>query len=489
MKPFAGAHELTSHLLNKETKRSRKLYETLEEAIAKSGLTDGMTISFHHSFRGGDKIINMVMDILAKMGLKKLTLASSSLSAIHSPIVEHIKNGVVSKIYTSGIRGELAEQISRGLLEEPVHIHSHGGRVHLVKSGELNIDVAFVGVSSSDEFGNANATKGRSRCGSLGYAQIDAEHAKHTIVLTEEIVPFPNTPASIAQDRVNAVVKVDEVGDPSKIGGDATRMTTNPRELLIARKAAEVIENSGYFNDGFNLQTGSGGASLAVTRFLEDKMVKKNITANFGLGGITATMVDLHEKGLIKTLLDVQSFDSVAADSLARNPNHIEISANQYANPSSKGAVVDRLDVVVLSALEIDTNYNVNVITGSDGVIRGASGGHSDTAASANLTIVVAPLVRGRIPTVVNSVLNVVTPGTQIDVLVTDHGVAVNPHREKIKHRLIEAGVPVMSIHDLQKRAEMLTGKPKPIEYLDNIVGYIRYRDGSVIDVIRQVKE
>lgn len=489
IKPFSGAHELTSHLLNKETKRSRKLYETLEEAIENSGLEDGMTISFHHSFRGGDKTINMVMDIVARMGLKKLTLASSSLSAIHSPIVEHIKNGVVSKIYTSGIRGDLAEQISRGLLEEPVHIHSHGGRVHLVKSGELNIDVAFVGVSSSDEFGNANATKGRSRCGSLGYAQIDAEHAKHTIVLTEEVVPYPNTPASIAQDRVNAVVKVEEVGDPSKIGGDATRMTTNPRELLIARKAAEVIEHSGYFFDGFNLQTGSGGASLAVTRFLEDKMVKKNIKANFGLGGITATMVDLHEKGLIKTLLDVQSFDSVAADSLARNPNHVEISANQYANPSSKGAVVDRLDVVILSALEIDTDYNVNVITGSDGVIRGASGGHSDTAASANLTIIVAPLVRGRIPTVVESALNVVTPGSQIDVLVTDHGVAVNPNREDIKERLVEAGIPVVSIQDLQKRAEMLTGKPKPIEYLDNVVGYVRYRDGSVIDVIRQVKE
>lgn len=74
-------------------------------------------------------------------------------------------------------------------------------------------------------------------------------------------------------------------------------------------------------------------------------------------------------------------------------------------------------------------------------------------------------------------------------MLVTDHGVAVNPNREKIKHRLIEAGVKVMSIHDLQKRAELLTGKAKPIEYLDNIVGYIRYRDGSVIDVIRQVKE
>jgi citrate lyase subunit alpha/citrate CoA-transferase len=489
MKPYNGAHELTAHLLNKETKYARKLFQTVEEAILKSGLANGMTISFHHSFRGGDKIINMVMDVVASMGFKNLTLASSSLSDVHSPLLQHIKNGVVSKIYTSGLRGDLAEAISRGLLEEPIHIHSHGGRVHLVESGELNIDVAFIGVSTSDEFGNANAVKGVARCGSLGYAKIDAQYAKYSIILTEQIVDFPNMPASIAQDQVDAVVQVAEVGDASKIGGDATRMTTNPRELLIARKAADVIEHSGYFNQGFNLQTGSGGASLAVTRFLEDKMVKKGIQANFGLGGITATMVALHEKGLIKTLLDVQSFDSVAADSLARNPNHIEISANQYANPGSKGAVVERLDVVVLSALEIDTSFNVNVITGSDGVIRGASGGHSDTAASANLTIVVAPLVRGRIPTVVNSVLNVVTPGTQIDILVTDHGVAVNPNREKIKHRLSDAGVPVMTIHELQKRAELLTGKAKPIEYLDKIVAYIRYRDGSVIDVIRQVKE
>ncbi len=489
MSAFTGAHQLTPYLLNRETKRSRKLFETLEQAIQNVGLEDGMTISFHHSFRGGDKTINMVMSVIASMGYKNLTLASSSLSDVHSPIVEHIKNGVVKQIYTSGMRGQLAEEISRGLLKEPVHIHSHGGRVHLVQSGELSIDVAFIGVSSCDEYGNANAVKGQSRCGSLGYAQVDAQYARKTVVLTETIVDFPNTPASIVQDQVDAIVKVAEVGDPSKIGGDATRMTTNPRELLIARKAADVIEHSGYFKDGFNLQTGSGGASLAVTRFLEDKMVRRNIAANFGLGGITASMVALHEKGLIKTLLDVQSFDSVAADSLAKNPNHLEISANQYANPSSKGAMVDRLDVVILSALEIDTGFNVNVITGSDGVIRGASGGHSDTAAAANLTIVVAPLVRGRIPTVVKTVLNVVTPGTQIDVLVTDHGVAINPNRTEIKSRLTAAGIQTLDIHELQQRAEFLTGTPKAIEYLDNIVGYIRYRDGSVIDVIRQVKE
>ncbi|WP_225874506.1 citrate lyase subunit alpha [Vibrio atypicus] len=489
MEPYTGPHRLTPHLIHSENKKQRKLFRTLESAIENSGLKDGMTISFHHSFRGGDKTINMVMDVLAEMGFKQLTLASSSLSDVHSPLVGHIKNGVVKKIYTSGLRGELAEEISRGLMEEPIHIHSHGGRVHLVESGELNIDVAFLAVSTSDEFGNANAVSGRARCGSLGYAKIDAQYAKHTILLTEQIVEFPNQPASIAQDDVDGIVEVASVGDASKIGGGATRMTNNPRELLIARRAADVIEQSGYFYDGFSMQTGSGGASLAVTRFLEEKMQRNGIKASFALGGITSTMVDLHEKGFIQSLLDVQSFDAVAAESMARNPGHIEISANQYANPASKGAAVEKLDVVILSALEIDTEFNVNVITGSDGVIRGASGGHSDTAASANLTIIVAPLVRGRIPTVVKSVLNIVTVGSQIDVLVTDHGIAVNPNRPEIAERLSKSALPIMTIEELQQRAEMLTGELQPIRYQENVVGIIRYRDGSVIDVIKQVKE
>lgn len=486
--PFTDANAMTPQLTNEVAKKSRKLKTSLEQAITDLGLKDGMTISFHHAFRGGDKTVNAVMEVIANMGFKNLTLASSSLTTVHAPIVEHIKNGVVSKIYSSGIRGELADAISAGILKEPVHIHSHGGRVHLIDSGELKIDMAFVGVPSCDEFGNANGLVGKSRCGSLGYAKVDAENADKVIMLTETLVPYPNHPASISQDTVDAVVVVDEVGDPEKIGGGETRLTTNPRELLIAKTAADVIFNSGYFYDGFSLQTGSGGASLAVTRFLEDRMVRDNIKAEFGLGGITSTMVNLHEKGLIKTLLDVQCFDTVAVDSLIRNPNHLEISANEYANPSSKGTVVDRLDVVILSALEIDTAFNVNVITGSDGVIRGASGGHCDTAAAANLAIIVAPLVRGRIPTVVNSVTNIVTPGQSIDVLVTDHGIAVNPLRSDLIEKLTAAGIKLVDIETLQQRAEMLTGKPEPIEFEERIVGYIRYRDGSVIDVIKQVK-
>ncbi|WP_422528980.1 citrate lyase subunit alpha [Serratia fonticola] len=469
--------------------RDIKRCESLEVAIRRSGLQDGMTISFHHAFRGGDLALNQVMDVLAKMGFRNLTLASSSLTDCHAPLVGHIRNGVVSRIYTSGLRGPLADAISRGLLKEPVQVHSHGGRVNLVESGELQIDVAFLGVPTCDEFGNANGYTGDACCGSLGYAKVDAAVARSVVLLTEAIVPYPHHPASLAQDQVDLIVQLERVGDADKIGADATRMTSNPRELLIARRAAEVIVDSGYFTEGFSLQTGTGGASLAVTRFLEDKMRARGVRAGFALGGITSTMVDLHEKGLIGKLLDVQSFDRAAAMSLARNPNHIEISANQYANFSSKGASVDRLDVVVLSALEIDTGFNVNVLTGSDGVIRGASGGHCDTAAAARLAIIVAPLVRGRIPTLVEQVTTCVTPGSSIDILVTDHGIAVNPARPELAQRLRDAGLQVVTIEWLRERALVLTGEPKPIAFTDNVVAVVRYRDGSVIDVVHQVAE
>lgn len=481
---FKGSH----HSDVSTTEHREKIVPSLEDAIRNSGLKNGMTISFHHAFRDGDKTVNLVMDTLARMGFKDLTLAASSLTNCHAPLVEHIKSGVVSKIYTSGLRGQLAEEVSRGLMKEPVQIHSHGGRVHLVQSGELHIDVAFLGVPCTDPFGNANGFSGKSRCGSLGYAKVDAQYADHVILLAEEFVPYPNYPASIAQDTVDQIVQVDQVGDPAKIGGGATRMTTNPRELLIAKNAADMIEHSGYFKDGFSLQTGTGGASLAVTRFMADRMVRNNIKARFGLGGITASMVELHERGLIKTLLDVQCFDSVAAESLGKNPNHQEISANQYANPSAKGTSIEQLDIVILSALEIDTDFNVNVITGSDGVFRGASGGHCDTAEEAKLSVIVAPLVRGRIPTVVRHVTTCITPGKSIDVLVTDHGIAVNPARPDLTERFQKAQLPVFTIEELCERAYALTGEPDPIEFTDRIVGVIRYRDGSVIDVVRQVK-
>ena len=49
----------------------RKVLASIEDAVRACGLKDGMTVSFHHGFRGGDYTVNMVMDVLAKMGLQK----------------------------------------------------------------------------------------------------------------------------------------------------------------------------------------------------------------------------------------------------------------------------------------------------------------------------------------------------------------------------------------------------------------------------------
>lgn len=472
-----------------EIDRESKLCESIEEAIKRSGLKDGMSISFHHAFRGGDKVLNTVMKIIAKMGFKDLTLASSSLATVHDELIEHIQNGVVTQIYTSGLRSKLGEAISKGILDKPVQIHSHGGRVHLLQTQELQIDVAFLGVPCIDKFGNASGHKGRSRCGSLGYAMMDAKYARYVVALSEALEPYPNMPSSISQDEVDSIVLVDEVGDPSKIGEGATRMTTNPKELLLARRTSRVIENSGLFKEGYSLQTGTGGASLATTIYLSEKMEEQNIKASFGLGGITGTMVYMLKRGLIEKLLDVQSFDEFAAKSLGENVNHIEISANEYANPSSKGTAIKQLDVVVLSALEIDVDFNVNVITGSKGLLRGASGGHSDTAAEAKLAIIVAPLTRGRIPTVRKRVNTIVTPGESVDVLVTDQGIAVHPRNVALKQRLKKAGLTIVEIEELYERAIKLCGEPKQIRYTDKVVAQIRYRDGSIIDEVKQLAE
>lgn len=473
--------------------RENKIVESLEKAVELVGLKDGMTISFHHHFRNGDHIVNMVLDTLAKMGFRDLTVAASSLSDVHKPMIRHIQNGVVRRIETSGCRGDLATAISHGLMDEPMIFRSHGGRAAAIEENEVHIDVAFLGASSCDPFGNANGysreSEGKSMCGSLGYARVDAQYADNVIVLTDNIVSYPNVPFGISARLVDYIVPVDEVGDAAKIMTGATRYTTNPHDLMIAETTADIIVHSGYFYDGFSLQTGSGGASLAVTRFLREAMLERNVTASFALGGITGAMVKLHEEGLIRRLLDVQSFDLDAAQSLKNNRFHQQIDANYYANPYRRGAAVNQLDVVVLSALEVDTDFNVNVLTGSDGMIRGAVGGHPDTAAGAALAIVVCPLMRGRMPCVRERVNTIVTPGDTVDIVVTDQGVAVNPKRPEVAERLERAHFKISSIEDLARRAERITGKPEPLPYGKKIVGLCTYRDGSVIDVIREIMD
>lgn len=467
---------------------SEKLLKSLEQAIDASGLRDGMTISFHHHFRNGDYVLNQVVEAIARKGIRDLTLAPSSLNDVNDAIIPHIEAGVITAIETSGGRGKLGRLMTLGKLSKPTIIRSHGGRARAIECGDLHIDVAFLGAPCCDRYGNMNGVEGRSACGSLGYAMVDAAYADTVVAITDNLVPHPVHPISIPQTQVDFVVVVDSIGDPAGIASGALRISRNPRELLMADYATGVIEHSEYFRQGISLQLGSGGASLSAAKFIQEKMLARGITGSFGVGGITNPFVEMLEQGLFETMFDTQDFDLPSIQSLRNNPRHVEMSASYYANPHSAGPIVNNLDVVILSATEVDVDFNVNVITDSNGIIMGASGGHSDTAAGAKLAIVVAPLLRGRLPMVLDRVDTIVTPGETVDVIITERGIAVNPRRTDLIESLKGSRLPVLQIQDLQQMAVELAGKPEPLPAGDEVVALIEYRDGSIIDVVRKPK-
>ena len=464
-----------------------KMIAGIEQAIRSSGLKSGMTVSFHHHLRNGDYVLNLVLAEAARQGIRDLTVQATSLFDCHLPLIDHIRSGVVTGLETNYMSGGIGKAISEGVLSKPVLFRSHGGRPEAIETGRVRIDVAFIAAPAADRMGNANGIAGTAACGSLGYAMSDARFAGKVVLVTDHIEDYPLIPASIGEEDVDMVAQVDCIGDPRGIVSGTTRITRDPVGLAIARYAAQVIEASGLCRDGFSFQTGAGGASLAVTQYLKPIMKRLGVTGSFGLGGITGYMVDMLEEGYFKALMDVQCFDLRAVESIRNNPRHYEVSATRYAGPHARSAAVDSLDAVVLGATEIDTGFNVNVHTDSNGYIIGGSGGHSDTAAGAKLAMIVAPLYRARLPIVVDKVLCTTTPGSTVDVLVTQRGIAVNPLRKDLEEKLRAFGLPVYDIHELKDMAERVTGKPQTRVPGGRAAAEVEYRDGRIIDRIRCV--
>lgn len=486
---YQGKNYMDGKYIQKASPRTRryekpqesKLVDSLAQALRQCGARSGMTFSFHHHLRDGDYVVNLVMAAaIEELGLKDLTIAATSLGSAHDPIADYIEQGKVVGIQTSGIRGRMGEVVSAGKLKTPAVIRSHGGRPRAIEAGEVHIDIAFVAAPTSDCVGNCRGVGGKSDCGSLGYAMTDAKYADHVVVVTDCLVDFPNFPASVEAIDVDAVVVVDSIGNPKKIASAAARISQNPRDLMMAENVAKVIASTPYFKDGFSFQTGVGGPSLAAD--------ERNIKMGWAIGGICGPMVELLKKGKVGKVIDVQDFDLDAVNSIHQTPNHFEMSASQYANPANKGAFVNKLDFVVLAALEVDTDFNVNVLTGSDGVLRGAPGGHPDTAAGSKCCIIVTPLTRGRMATVCEHVVTVTTPGDCVDVLVTDYGIAVNPLRPDLIACLDQAGIPHVPIETLKEKAYSLVGRPEDLQWEDQVVAVLEARDGTILDVVRKIK-
>lgn len=451
-------------------------------------LKDGMTISFHHCLRNGDAVMEYVIAAIAKKGLKNLTLSASSLSKVQDCLLPYFESGVITCVDTSGSRGELGAFIQHGKLAKPAIFRTHGGRARAIESGELHIDVAFIGAPCCDRFGNINGVQGKSACGSLGYAMPDAEYATHVVAITDGLSQLPLDYVSIPETQVDYINEVESIGDPKGITTGSIRVSKNPAELVISKYASDVITATEYFHDNMIFQFGSGGMAIATASYVRDKMLGKNYVASAGVGGVSGFHVQMLNEGLIKTFYDPQDFDLTAITSLGENIKHHEVSASAYANPFNANPYVNMLDFTVLSATEIDVNFNVNVLTDSFGKLLGAPGGHPDAAAGAKMTIITMPLLRGRLPMLLDNVTTIVTPGESVDVLVTEYGIAVNPRRADIMDSLKGKGLPVKSVEELKNIADKLSGKPAPLPQSDNICGIVEYRDGTVIDIIREVE-
>ncbi|MBQ7565896.1 MAG: citrate lyase subunit alpha [Oscillospiraceae bacterium] len=500
VRPYMGAYATPAPTETVVTKRvmghripgDTKLLPDLKAAIRASGLKDGMTISFHHSFREGDLLIGQVLTAIREMGITGLRFAPSAVVNIKNPsIVDFVRDGTIDRIEASGIRGELGDAVLAGEVEQPVILRTHGARPRAIEAGELTIDVAFIGASAADDYGNCTGLIGPNACGSLGYAFVDAYNAGCVVVVTDNLVDYPCCPASISQQYVDYVVKVEQIGDPEKIGKGAARLTKNPRDLMIAERTADLIAASRRFKEGFSFQTGAGAIAIATTKYLADRMREKGVKASFALGGIPAAIIDMYDEGLVRVVECSQSFDAVAARAISDRPGVLEIDNADYANAYSKGGFLNREDFGVLGALEIDTDFNVNILTGSSGEMMGGLGGGPDVAGGAQISIVTIPIIRGRTPSVVKKVFTLCTPGETVAVVVTEAGIALNPKHKnyaELKEDLEQTSLKLVTIEELQALAEKLTGTPKPIETTDRVACIVEYRDGTVIDVIREVR-
>ncbi len=459
-----------------------KLVSSLKEALIKSGLKDGMTISTHHHFRNGDVVAVQIFDIAKELGVKNLIWFPSASFECHAPLIKYLEDGTIHHIEGS-MNGQLGRFTSEGKMKGVGVLRSHGGRYQAVQDGEVEIDIAVIAAPSADFFGNANGVDGPAACGLLGFALADSQYADKVIVVTDNLVPFPCVPWQIQGNYVDHVVKVDQVGIPSKIVSGTTEITKSPDRLLLAEMTAKFCEHAGIIKDGFSFQAGAGGTSLSIGIYFADMLKAKGMKARFARGGSNTYLVNMLNEGLLDYILDGQTFDLDGVKSMRENPNHVNTSPFTSYNYHGKGNFASMLDVVILGATEVDVNFNANVVTHSDGVLLHGIGGWQNCL-FAKCTILPVPLFRDRIPVIRDEVTTICGPGELIDVIVTERGIAINPLRKDLIERVKGSDLPIKTIQELKAEAEKICGVPAKQKFEKEIVAVVKWVDGTVLDVV-----
>ena len=475
-KPFNGA---------KKYRYYSKVIE-LSDALKKCNLKNGDTVSFHHQLRNGDYVINMALQEASNLGIKNLRMAQTAIFNVHEPIIDFIKDKTINRIEGS-INGTVGDYVSKNPLDFPVILRSHGGRWAAVKTGELHPNIAIIAASAADERGNCTGIIGESAFGPISYSQVDAMHADYVIIVTDNIVDYPLKNQEIQERYVDYVAKVDKIGDPKKIMSGTTKITEDPLKLQIAKDCVNLMDAAGLIKDGMIFQSGAGGISLAAMKYLGDRLEEKDVVASTATGGLTKLIVEIYKAGRVKNIYYSQVFDDYSVKFIQEDLG-LPADIGHYADPTSKGRTIDGLDTVVLGATEVDINFNVNVNTHSDGRLLHGIGGHQDTAAGSSLCIITCPVFRKNNPIVREKVTTITTPGDVVDAIVTNEGIAINPHREDLIEKAKE-NLNIIDINDLKNIAYEETGGPEQITFTDELVGMTKWMDGTLLDLIWKVRD
>lgn len=475
-KPFLGAHK-NAH--------DSKLISLLD-ALKKCGLKDGQTISFHHQLRNGDYVVNETIDQIAEMGVKNLRLAQTALFPVHEPVIDHIKDGTISRIEGS-LNGNVGDYVSKQPLAHPVVLRSHGGRWAAVRNDELHVDIAIIAASAADNRGNCTGLLGESAFGPICYSQVDAMNADHVIIVTDNLVSRPCAFQEIDERYVDYVVEIDQIGNPEHIVSGSLKLTEDPTKKHIAKQCIDLMDATGLIKDGLVFQAGAGGISLTALQYLKETLEKKKVVASYAAGGFTKFIADMQKEKLVEHAYGLQCFD-VDSVKYLKETRRLITDIGHYADPSTKGRYLDGLHATMLGATEVDTSFNVNVNTHSDGRLLHGIGGHQDSASGAFLTMITIPVFRKSIPVIRENVTTVSTPGDVIDAIVTDQGIAVNPCRKDLLDR-INGSIDLVSIDELKQIADDETGGPPEVHLGEEIVGITKWRNGELLDVIYRVED
>jgi citrate lyase subunit alpha/citrate CoA-transferase len=457
----------------------------LETALKQCGLRDGMVISTHHHLRDGDRVAVMALEAASRLGARDLMWFPSASFPSQAAVIPLMESGVVQHIEGS-MNGPLGDYCTQGKMRGMGVLRSHGGRWQSIQDGEVHIDIAVIAAPTADPFGNADGSHGKSACGSLGFALADSIHADRVIVVTDNLVPFPCIPSQIQGNNVDYVVEVDSIGDPAKIVSGTTQITHSPDRLRIARMVAQFLRDAGIMRNGFSFQAGAGGIALAFVSYLKDMMKEAGVKARFVRGGSTKYLVELLQEGLTDYILDGQTFDLDGVRSIATDPRHVATSPFTSYNFHGKGNFATMLDAVVLGATEVDTDFNGNVVTHSDGRLQHGIGGWQNCL-SAKCTILAVPSFRDRIPVIVDRVTTLTGPGELIDAVVTERGIAINPRRQDLIEATRGSSLPIRPIEEIKLEVERICGKPEKPGIGDRPVAVVKWVDGTVLDTIWQV--